>query len=318
MYNTHMEKCVVCMGAVNVDITATTQCSMVLGDSNMGTVRVHAGGVARNVAENIARLGGAVKLMSCVGMDMYGDMVLTHTKNAGVDVALCGHIPHMATSIYVPIIDSSGEMVVAVNDMGIMACIDKAFVQHRDSVVQSATALCMDTGMDADTLHYICNTYAHIPIFVDTVSCVKAPRIIDSLPHIHTLKANKAEAEIVSGVPIATTSDMPHASHILHTKGVQNVYITLGAGGTYASSVQTGQQHSLYCPAYKGNIVNVTGAGDAYMAGLVYAYIQGYDIAAAVDIAQAMAVLTAQTAQTVHPHMAIATVTEYIINHTTE
>ena len=75
------------IGAANIDVHGKSRVPIVMRDSNPGHLRTSAGGVTRNVLENLARLGVRTKLISAVGADLYGEMVLRSSASAGIDIS---------------------------------------------------------------------------------------------------------------------------------------------------------------------------------------------------------------------------------------
>ena len=71
------------IGGANVDIHGAAYQPLRLRDSNPGSVHVSPGGVARNVAENLSRLGLDCRLVTAVGKDPNGEMLLAHGREAG-------------------------------------------------------------------------------------------------------------------------------------------------------------------------------------------------------------------------------------------
>ena len=299
---------IVCMGGANIDITGIAGGTATLGDSNIGTVRLCAGGVGRNIAENFARISGddiTTYLATCVGADIYGDKILTNSQDGGVDISLCEKIAGEPTASYLSVIDKTGEMISAVNDMEIINHINGNFIDNRKKILLSADAICLDTNLSEDTLNTLCENYNTIPIFVDTVSSQKANRIGNALPHVHTIKPNRTEAEMLSGVTIKNDHDLDIAATRLHNIGVKSVYISMGEYGTFASSVATGDKITTHQGANTGDIISTNGVGDAYMAGLLYAYLHDYDLQETVQLAQNLAFITAQHPDPINPAISV-------------
>ena len=123
----------------------------------------------------------------------------------------------------------------------------------------------LSIGMTEDALAWLFSHAGSVPIFVDTVSAFKAPKIRNWLSHIHTLKPNRLEAEILSGMTITGPKDAPKAAKWFHEQGVQRIALSMGAAGVFYSEIDGQSGWSSPLPV---NIVNVTGAGDAMMAGL--------------------------------------------------
>ena len=85
-----------------------------------------------------------------------------------------------------------------------------------------------------DALVYLAEN-CQVPLFCDPVSTVKAEKLRPILHRIHTLKPNRLEAELLSGVPIREKADVPKAAQALLNKGVQRLFISLGSDGVFAA-----------------------------------------------------------------------------------
>ncbi len=114
---------VVVFGAANVDISASAALTLAVGDSTPGRITNTAGGVGRNVAENLARLGHNVKLVSAVGDDLQSQFLLDHTRRAGVDVSACNVLPGQTTGTYLSLNNPDGSLLAAVNDMAVLGLL---------------------------------------------------------------------------------------------------------------------------------------------------------------------------------------------------
>ncbi len=99
---------VVVIGGANIDVKARIAGTMVPATSNPGiSATLSPGGVGRNIAHNLARLGIATRLISIVGRDAEGDRLLDETARAGVDVSRVkrGKAP---TGLYSAVLDRTG------------------------------------------------------------------------------------------------------------------------------------------------------------------------------------------------------------------
>ena len=299
---------IVCMGGAHMDITGIADDIATVGDSNTGAVRLSVGGTARTIAENFARISGddtTPYLATCVGADMYGDRILSDSQQGGVDISLCEKIAGEPTASCLSVMDKTGEIISAVNDMEIINHINGTFIDNRKKMLLSADAICVDTHLNEETLTSLCEKYNTIPIFADTVSSHKANRIGNILSHIHTIKPNRTEAEMLSGVTIKNDHDLEIATTRLHNTGVTAVYISMGEYGTFASSVATGDKITTHQPANTGDIINTRGVGDAYMAGLLYAHLNDYVLQETVQLAQNLAFITAQHPDPINPAISV-------------
>lgn len=300
---------VLCVGAANMDIAGSTSNRLTPGDSIPGRIRSAPGGVARNVAENLARLGNDARLSSAVGDDLVGRSLLESTGSAGVDVRACWVLAGEATAAYVSLHGPDGDMAAAVNDMSILERITPELLATHIDLLHGATALFIDCNLSVLALEWLFSQAGQAPIFVDPVSAFKCLRVNPWLGRIHTLKANRLEAQALCGHAIESGADVEGAARWLHTQGVQQVVLSLGERGVYWSGKAGlgGWQRALPVA-----VVNATGAGDALMAGLLHATLQGAALAQAVCFANGCAALTMMAPQANHPGLGVAAVQELL------
>ncbi len=261
------------VGGVNVDIGGRSFAPLVNSDSNPGEVRISVGGVGRNIAHNMALMGLNVRLLTACGTDLNGQRVEASCSEAGIDLSGALRLSDMATSTYLYLTDPDGEMALAVSDMAICEKITPAYLAANLSQLQNAQVVVADTNIPAESLQYLAENCA-APLFVDPVSTVKAEKLRPILSKIHTLKPNRLEAELLSGVKIETKEDLVKAAERLLEMGVHRLFISLGADGVFAAM----GKERLWIPNIPGKMVNTTGCGDAFMAALVWAYMEGSDL----------------------------------------
>ena len=106
------------------------------------------------------------------------------------------------------------------------------------------------------------------------MSTAKASKLLPILSRIHTLKPNRLEAGLLSGVKIVSAADAEAAARTLLEKGVHRVFISMGAEGVCAAD----ENKQLWLQNLPGKMVNTTGCGDAFMAALVWAYLEDMDL----------------------------------------
>jgi pseudouridine kinase len=289
------------VGGANIDISVRTAARPVAGDSNPGSIGCTPGGVARNVAENLSRLGHRVRLLSAVGQDLFGQSLLDSARIAGVDVSAVRVDSGLPTASYLSMIGGDGDMHVAVNDMAIMDVLTPAWLATHAACIGDAQCLVLDCNLRPDALQYLCalsGAGAAPPIFVDAVSVAKCGRLLSCMTSIHTLKVNRLEAQALCGRPVASMNDACLAALDLHRAGAANVLLSLGAAGVCwcDSAAETG-----VFPARPIQVTSTIGAGDALLAGMVHAFLKGLSLGRQVEFAVACAELTLQTAGANHP-----------------
>jgi pseudouridine kinase len=295
------------IGGANIDIHGKSLRSLRSHDSNPGTVHTSAGGVARNVAENLARLGLDARLISAVGSDHNGEVLLRLCRAAGIDMQYVHEIASMPTSTYLSVLDESGDMQVAIADMSIIDHLTSARLESQKRMLLQSSLMVLDTNLSEDLLAWLTGTFSKIPIFADTVSTTKAPRIKPHLASVHTLKTSHLEAEAITGLEARTVAQLQKLSRRLHDSGVERVFITRGAKGVFYST--GGSQGVGKAPGLKKrDIRNTGGAGDAFLAGLCYAWIVDMPLSESVQFAMAAADITLSHAATSSPTLSLAAV----------
>lgn len=297
------------IGAANMDITGSSDHPLVAHDSTPGQVRCAPGGVARNVAENLARLGIDVRLVSVVGDDVYGASVLESTRRAGVDVRGCQIVSGHSTSTYLSLHGPDGDMLLALNDMVILDQLTPERLAGSTDLLRQAAALVVDCNLLDASLAWIVARARGMPLFVEPVSVFKCRRLLPWLGQLHTIKANRLETQALTGMVVDTDDAVVAAAGWLHQRGLRQVVLSLGDRGLYWS------EHDGGCgwqPALPVQVVNATGAGDALMAGLVYSWMEGSTLRDAVAFATGCAGLTLTAPQANHPNLSLVSVRQLL------
>ncbi len=288
----------VVVGGVNVDIGGRSNSKLVAADSNPGKVSISLGGVGRNIAHNMTLLGVDVKMLTAMGEDVYGNRIAASCTELGIDAGRALRVADCATSTYLYIADETGEMALALSDMEICDRITPAYLAGNQQMLSNARVIVADTNIPAETLVYLAENCA-APIFCDPVSTIKAVKLLPILSKIHTLKPNRLEAELLSGVKILEKQDAEKAANALLEKGVQRVFLSMGAEGVYAATAR----EQMWLPNISGQIVNTTGCGDAFMAALVWAYMQDLDLKETALAGLAAASIAMESTETINPAM---------------
>ena len=289
---------VVVVGGANVDICGRSWETLVPEDSNPGLVSMSIGGVGRNIAHNLSLLGADVRMLTAYGDDLYGQGLVDACNAAGIDMSHARLLRDEATSTYLYIAGQDGDMALAVSDMAICDRIDPEYLASHYALLQNARVIVCDTNIPAESLQYLTEQFS-APIFCDPVSTAKAEKLRPILGRLHTLKPNKMEAELLSGIPIRDEGDVEMAADRLLSMGLRRVFISLGGDGMYAA---TGD-HSVWMDNLPCRMVNTTGCGDSAMAALVWAYLEELSLAESVRAALAAGSITIESPETISPEM---------------
>jgi pseudouridine kinase len=259
-----MKKVVVIGGAV-IDVFLYPEHKMILHDSNPGFLKQSLGGVGRNIAENLARLKVNTTLITVLGSDQGGQTIKQSSNDIGLHLEI---ISSDQTPMYYSVMDENNEDLVSVAVMKEIELLTKIEIEKRLPIIQSADLVVIDTNLSEETFAYACNMIQK-PIFVDAISTQKVVKIRKYLHHIHTLKLNTMEAEVLTGMTFETMDDLNDMGDFLIQAGVKKVLITLGSIGAYYAD----QDHAMFKNAMPVNVMNSNGAGDAFIAGAIYAHL---------------------------------------------
>ena len=251
-----------------MDICGRPDKRIVKCDSNPGVISACPGGVGRNIAHDLRLLGANVSLIAPVGGDLYGAELTESCRALGVDMSMSPVFPDEHTSTYLYITDEHGDMQLAVADMGITKRITPQFLAQYIDRINSYSGVIFDVNIEAETLEYAAERI-RVPMYADTVSTAKAPRIKNILPYLTAVKPNLIEAKTLTGK--GSPEDCAEA---LLSMGVKKVFISLGKDGIFAADCN----EVLRIPCETCRIVNTTGAGDAAMAAIALADICGFSL----------------------------------------
>ncbi len=287
----------VVVGGANVDVLARPHAAAVAATSNPGVVTVTAGGVGRNIAANLARLGTSVSLVSVVGPDAHGDLVLAATRGAGVDVGHCRRGP-APTGTYVALLDQAGELVSAVADMEATASLSPADVDLAADLLAGAALVVLDGNLPTATLlaAWEAAVAAGADVVLDPVSVPKAAALAPLLDASRPLAVLSAGATELAAL-------VPDGGSALD-RGVEVLWTRNGPSGSLLRTRDTATR----IDALPADVVDVTGAGDAMLAAYCHAVLAGAAPADAARYGHAAAALTVSSRHTVRPDLSDALV----------
>ena len=247
-----MKICVI--GGANVDITATSAQAFRVGDSNPGSVEVSWGGVARNIAHNLTLLGDQVELLTIFGGGVFGPVIAASCRELGMEIGHSEIAADGTNSFFVSINNADGELVGGVADMNATEGMTPAWLSQRLSVINAADAVVADANSSAEALAWLMD-HCEKPLYLDAVSVAKAGRIREAV----SLSQRKAFFALkCNALENAALSDLA---------GCQRRYVSVGAEGLKVEA--DGRLYEF--PALPCIVRNVTGGGDALLAGIVHA-----------------------------------------------
>ena len=291
-----MDDVIAVIGSANMDIGGYPEGPLAAGDSNPGRVRLSVGGVGCNIARNLALLGARVRFLTALGGDLYAQGIAQMLEGLGIDLSLSLRLADEHTSTYLFIADERGDMSVAVNDMAIYRHQTPAYFERMLPELNRCRAVLLDANLSEDALVFLAE-HIHVPLFADAVSAAKAPRLRAILGRLKAFKPNRIEAELLSGVRITDSDSAREAAMRLLDTGLERVFITLGPDGVFAA----GRHSECLLPSLAPRLKNATGAGDAFTAAIVWAWLRGFGLEKSCLAGSAAAAIAAEAEETVNP-----------------
>lgn len=317
---------VVVIGGANIDLRGKPGRELIKYTSNPGKINISTGGVGRNIAHNLALLNVPVIFLSAVGDDGEGIKILEEMQKAGVKTEQMLISEKYPTGIYIAILNEQGEMEVGISDMPILEEINIEYLRAKAYLIKESRFVVMDTNLSEESIEYVvdlCNK-VKVPLLMETVSVEKSKKLRNLLfkknwenKIIDYMTPNQRELETITGIKIENEEDLDRAIEELRGRGIRNIIVTMGEKGVYLSpsSEDRGEgkendegrkfmehikrSRNRFMRPFRGEVVDVTGAGDALVAGLVYGISKGYSLEIAARFGLGAAALTISSPEAV-------------------
>lgn len=299
------QQSVLVMGAAGLDIVGRPSQMPEFGASVPAEVRPSFGGVARNIAENLARLGQPVSLITVVGKDTFGPQLLEYTARAGVDTSACLQSSRLTTAAYLAVLTEQSRLHFALDDMRVLTELTSAYLRKQEHRFASAGLIFVDANLSPAALRTVFSLARkyRVPVCADATSSVLAVKLKPYLSQLFMITANPYEAAILSGAPAAPEG--PEAAQKvardLIALGAEIAVLPIAAFGVcYASSETSG-----HIPAIRTAILDPTGAGDALTASVIFGLLNHISLDEATRLGVSAASLTLRHPGTVYPDLSL-------------
>ncbi|HEY43789.1 MAG TPA: ribokinase [Anaerolineae bacterium] len=277
------------IGSIITDLAVqTTRVPNVGENIQAKNLRIGPGGKGANAAVAVARAGAEAVSIGCIGDDEFGRMEMAYLDQEGVDLSGVTIHPEAATGAAIILIDAQGENTILVangaNDhLSSEAVVKKIEAQHDTldgilinfEIPEAAVAAGARIGMDLG-----------IPVLIDAGPPRKyAP---ETWAHCTILTPNALEAATLVGYPIEDEIKAEQAARELLAAGPQAVVLKLGGRGAMIITAEL----TAIIPSFPVEVVDTTGAGDAFSGTLSVAIGKGLSLEDAVGRANAAGALT--------------------------
>lgn len=287
------------IGGIAIEIEGNPYGELAMHEINPGTISMSYAGAGRNIVENLARMGEDVSFVSVTGDDFPGRGAVRELEALGAKVGKVRFLPNENTAVGLYVLNLLRDLELALSNGDIMNLISKDVID--DAVKEFAD--CKIIGIDAnpteETLEYAVSAFGNIPLFLDPVSILKAENAKKIVGKFHTIKPNRTEAEVLSGLSILSGDEMDAAGEWFMEQGVKRLFMTLSGGGVFYTD---GKDKGIIRPEGK-KAVRTVGAGDAFSAAILSGFVKGYDIKATAEYGMEAAAIAMETMTAVNPNM---------------
>ena len=293
---------IVCLGGANLDRKLRSHATLKMGTSNPARQDESFGGVARNIAENLARLATPVSLITVIGDDSSGKSLLDHAEAAGIDTRGTLKLQGICTGTYTAVLDDHGEMMLALADMALYDSLTPEFLATRQPQRNIGALTVADMNLPLETLRLLLGDAARdaIALVIVAVSQPKMAHLPQDLRGLRLLILNQGELETRVGHPLTSEAQLLAACRLVQSQGAQDVIVTRGGTGV----VYTTADGIAHLDAPDAHIVDVTGAGDAFSAAVCWSLFHGSeDMLLACRRGLRLSAMTLECEETVCPYL---------------
>jgi pseudouridine kinase len=291
------------VGAATVDIKARAGGPFSGHRCTAGRITTCAGGAARNIAENLAKLSIRPTLLTAIGTDSRATDIITACALAGVDMSRVLQTDRAQSATFLALSDENGAVVNGIHELGVLELITTEYVDRHDEAIARSSLVVADSTPTVETLKRLQEASARhkVPLVLAPTSPLSTSKIRAVLPGCRLVAPNRHELQALTGRETRTEDGLKKATRQLLELGVPIVLVTLGSEGTYYRSAED----EVRLPALTQKAVDAMGAGDAFIAGFLYGFLHKLPLLKALEIGQLTSALTMDTASNVHPKLGL-------------
>ncbi|HSD83190.1 MAG TPA: PfkB family carbohydrate kinase [Anaerolineae bacterium] len=303
------------IGSAALDIKARLTRPPLPSTDVPGQITLKPGGVARNIAENLARLGVPIVFAGIMGDDPQARLLIELSRATGIDVRPLARSapapddvyrlklpPVLPTATLNVVLGPDGRQLAGAFSGDILDALQPGDLDPLQAIIDAAPAVICDGGLPADVLLHLREVLPEeVFLYGNPGSVALAPRLVPLLDRMDLITCNQLEAQALTQVKVDSPAKLISSALILVKQGVRRAVVTFGARGlAYAD-----EERSLYQPVRPARLIDATGAGDALAAALIEALLRDEPIGLCLTRGLAAAALTCESEGTVAPSMSM-------------
>lgn len=257
---------------------------------NAGRVIEAHGGVARNIAEDIANAGFASTYVSVVDESGLSTDIVDRLAQRGCNVDYVGRAEN-GLGMWLAIFNEAGDVVASISRRPDTGGIERILAEKGDEIIAQADSVCVEFDIDEAILEQVLalaerhGKRVYAPVTNMTIACERR----DLLRRVACLVCNQQEAAKLFSRAIGDTSPeevLRALPRELERIELASMVVTMGAQGSVFAQMEG---ESGWCPAREVEVVDTTGAGDAFFAGIAIGLTKGASLAQSCEIGTKLA-----------------------------
>lgn len=277
---------IVVIGSLNMDLVIQLARSPKIGETVLGdSIHFVPGGKGANQAVAAARLGAEVAMIGSVGTDAFGSQLLASLQAEGIDTSGVRRVAEAPTGIASIVLAQGDNSIIVVP--GANSHCSPEDIDRYQARLEHADVVLVQMEIPMTTVAYAVRTAKRLGKTVILNPAPAQPLPPDLLAGVDFLTPNQSELALLSGLD-QMDGELDAGMDALLAKGVSHVVTTLGERGVVYRAA--GGQTQRF-PAYQVPVVDTTGAGDAFNAGLAYALADRRSVKEAIEFASKVAAL---------------------------
>lgn len=284
------------VGAVFVDVKGFARERYRPLERNVGDIQVTAGGVCRNVAENLKLLGRSARFVSMVDEGPMGEQVRNELAALDVDVEHVVSAPN-GMGMWLAILDENGSLAGSISRQPDFSAMEDYLRREGDAVIdgEDGVVLEVDTSSEISALVMSLAKKHGVPVYCIVGNMGVILKHPEYLHDVSCFICNEMEAGRLFRADLTDLG--PDAMlDVLHrgtaVAGIPAMVITMGSRGAVYLDNATGEFG--FCPPPEVHVLDTTGAGDAFFSAAVAALSQGAPLSEAVREGTRLAARTLQ------------------------
>lgn len=274
--------------------------------TNLGNVLMTHGGVARNVAENMANLGAEVEFVTMLDDDSLGREARLRLRGAGVKLTHAVSTPDKGMGMWLAVFNEKGDLAGSVSHMPDASPIERLFDEKGEEIIRSCRGVALEIDLSEKVSERVFELAERFdkPVYAVVANMSVILRRPDFMARTACVILNEIEAGRLFGREIRALSpeEMLEAiSEAASAMGIRSIVVTMGARGAVYLDAENGLRG--VCPAVPCRVVDTTGAGDAFFSAVVESLARGMRLDDAVTCGARLASMTVSTSESTCPHV---------------